>query len=71
MFAIKRLRPAKKPSGRAMWEHSPNPVSYTHLDVYKRQAVESLHLEGSYLLLLAHDTYDVPTKAKDLSLIHI
>ena len=32
---------------------------------FYRKAVESLHLEGSYLLLLAHDTYDVPTKAKD------
>ena len=38
---------------------------------FYQKAVESLHLEGSYLLLLAHDTYDVPTKAKDLSLIHI
>ena len=32
---------------------------------FYQKAVESLHLEGSYLLLLAHDTYDVPTKAKD------
>ena len=31
MFAIKRLRPAKKPSGRAMWEHSPNPMAYNEL----------------------------------------
>ena len=32
---------------------------------FYQKAVESLHLEGNYLLLLAHDTYDVPTKAKD------
>lgn len=32
---------------------------------FYQKAVESLHLEGSYLLLLAHDTYDVPSKAKD------
>lgn len=32
---------------------------------FYQKAVESLHLEGNYLLLLAHDTYDVPSKAKD------
>ena len=31
---------------------------------FYQKTVESLHLEGSYLLLLAHDTYDVPTKSK-------
>ena len=32
---------------------------------FYQKAMETLDLEGSYLLLLAHDTYDVPVKAKD------
>lgn len=30
-----------------------------------QKAVEALDLQGNYLLLLAHDTYDVPSKSKD------
>ena len=32
---------------------------------FYEKAVETVRMEGAYLLLLAHDTYDVPTKAKD------
>ena len=32
---------------------------------FYQKAVDSLETEGSYLLLLAHDTYDVPSRAKD------
>lgn len=32
---------------------------------FYQKVVEALSLEGSYLILLAHDTYDVPYRAKD------
>lgn len=32
---------------------------------FYQKAVDSLEFDGSYLLLLAHDTYDVPSRSKD------
>ena len=35
------------------------------VQTFFQKAIESLDLEGSYLILLAHDRYDVPYRAKD------
>lgn len=35
------------------------------LDTFFQRAIASLDLEGNYLILLAHDNYDVPYRAKD------
>lgn len=35
------------------------------VQTFFRKAIDSLDLEGSYLILLAHDRYDVPYRAKD------
>ena len=37
----------KKAEARALWHCVPLPVSYTHLDVYKRQAI--IEGEGVYI----------------------
>lgn len=35
------------------------------LETFFQRTVEALTLEGSYMILLAHDTYDVPYRSKD------
>ena len=32
---------------------------------FYQKVIQSVHLEGNYLILLVHDTYDVPYRAKD------
>ena len=49
------------------------PVSYTHLDVYKRQLVENLCGCGNYQEMNAQEliTNDVSTEAKRLSAMSV
>lgn len=35
------------------------------VEAFFQKAIGALNLEGNYMILLAHDTYDVPYKAKD------
>lgn len=35
------------------------------VDTFFRKVIDSLTLEGNYLILLAHDAYDMPTRASD------
>ncbi|WP_295579516.1 DUF4317 domain-containing protein [uncultured Oscillibacter sp.] len=35
------------------------------VETFFRKAIDSLDLEGNYLILLAHDAYDVPYRSKD------
>ena len=44
--AAGKMSEAKYTSGAEVW-----PVSYTHLDVYKRQALKSLQLEEAAVIL--------------------
>lgn len=37
----------------------------TAIQTFYQNAIQSLDLEGNYLILLAHDNYDVPYRAKD------
>ena len=49
------------------------PVSYTHLDVYKRQVyiIAAILFTINGLLLVMLDVYNARDKQKNLSLIHI
>ena len=46
--ASKRLQPAKQPTQSRPLRRHPEPVSYTHLDVYKRQALTSFFAFGYF-----------------------
>lgn len=35
------------------------------VEAFYQRVIEALNLEGSYLILLAHDTYDVPYRSRD------